>query len=212
MLPDAGNKLHTLAHDVAVSQRTFEPLAVRKMRDGKPEPDGNTIVLRAESAPEDRGAFTRMTGDSSSLPMKTVRGRSLTPADASAVLGRPALWAGHSVAGLGLARIWEDKRSEGYDPRSKRWAKTYTGATFFYGTLGAGSATAAPFVQVHESRTLDLGFQRVVTHYSPPEGSILVFDAGVAVMQKDGLYLALEASSEGLILAAASGLERVPSS
>jgi hypothetical protein len=31
-------------------------------------------------------------------------------------------------------------------------------------------------------------------------------------MQKDGLYLALDASSEGLILAAARGLERVPSS
>jgi len=46
----------------------------------------------------------------------------------------------------------------------------------------------------------------------PPEGSILVFDSGIAVMRKDGLYLALEASSEGLLLAAARGLERVPPS
>lgn len=209
MLPDAGDKLHTWEHDVAVSRRSFEPVAVRKMRDGKPEPDGNTIVLRAESVPEGRALFTRIKGDSSSLPMKTVRGRSLTPSGASAVLGRPALWDGRSVAGLGLTRIWEDKRSEGYDPRSKRWAKTYTGATFFYGTLGPGGAAAGPFVQVHESRTLDLGFQRVVTNYSPPKGSILVFDAGIAVMEKGGLHLALEASSEGLILSAARGLEQV---
>jgi hypothetical protein len=31
-------------------------------------------------------------------------------------------------------------------------------------------------------------------------------------MQKDGLYLALEASSEGLLLAAARALERLPQS
>jgi hypothetical protein len=49
-------------------------------------------------------------------------------------------------------------------------------------------------------------------NYSPPEGSILVFDAGIAVMQKDGLYVALEASSEGVLLAAARALERVPAS
>jgi hypothetical protein len=154
--------------------------------------------------------------------MKMVRRGSLTPSEASAVLGRPALWAGPSVAGLRLARIWDDERGEGYDPRSKRWAKTFSGATFYYGALdnsgnpaspaGASRAAPAPFVQVDESRTLDLGFQRVVVHYSPPEGSILVFDAGIAVMQKDGLYLELEASSESLLLAAARALERVPSS
>ena len=223
MLPDAGNKLHTWSHEVAVSQETFEPVAIRNMRDGKPGPNGDSVVLRAESVPEDRDNFTRMTRDLSRLPMKMVRTGSLTPSEASAVLGRPALWAGRSVAGLGLARIWKDERGEGYDPKSKRWAKTYTGATFYYGALDSSgnpaspagasrAATPAPFVQVDESRTLDLGFQRVVVHYSPPEGSILVFDPGIAVTQKDGLYLELEASSESLLLAAARALERVPSS
>jgi hypothetical protein len=95
--------------------------------------------------------------------------------------------------------------------------------TFFYGTLDANGDPASsrnansaakplPFVQVGESRTLDSLFQRVVTNYSPPEGSILVFDAGVAVMKKDGLFVALDASSEGVLLAAARALERVPSS
>jgi DNA-directed RNA polymerase specialized sigma24 family protein len=207
--PDAGSKLHTFTHDVAVSRQSFEPVAVREMRDGKPEADRNAIVLMAESVSEDPHDFIRVSGDMNSVPMKTVRGRSLTPSEASAVLGRPALWAGPTIAGLGLAGIRKDERSEGYDPKSGRWAKTYTGATFSY---GSGNSANSPYLQVHESRTLDLGFQRVVMHYSPPEGSILVFDSGIAVMRRDGLYLALEASNEGLLLAAARGLERAPGS
>ncbi len=223
MLPDAHNRLHKWAHDVAVSQDTFGPVAVREVRDGKPGPDGNSIVLKAESVPKDKGNFTRMPRDSSGLPLKIAWTGFFKPSEASAVLGRPALWAGHSVAGLDLARIWKDERGEGYNRKSGGWAKTYTGVTFFYGTLddngdpassrnASGPATPMPFVQVSESRTLDPLFQRVVTNYSPPEGSILVFDSGIAVMQKDGLYLALEGSSKGILLAAARTLERVPSS
>jgi DNA-directed RNA polymerase specialized sigma24 family protein len=223
MLPDAHNKLHKWAHDVAVSEETFEPVAVREVRDGKPGPDGNSIVLKAESVPKDEGNFTRMPRDSSGLPLKIAWTGFFKPSEASAVLGRPALWAGHSVAGLDLARIWKDERGEGYNRKSGGWAKTYTGVTFFYGTLddngdpassrnASGAATPMPFVQVSESRTLDSLFQRVVTNYSPPEGSILVFDARIAVMQKDGLYLALEGSSKGILRAAARTLERVPSS
>ncbi len=223
MLPDAHKRLHKWAHDVAVSKETFEPVAVRELRDGKPGPNGDSIVLEAESVPKGEGNFARMPRDPSGLPLKIGWTGFLTPSEASAVLGRPALWAGHSVAGLDLARIWKDERSEGYKRQSGGWAKTYTGATFFYGTLdengdpaisgnGSGAGTPTPFVRVSESRTLDSLFQRVVTNYSPPEGSILVFDARIAVMQKDDLYFALDASSEGVLLAAARALERVPSS
>jgi hypothetical protein len=221
MLPDARKRLHKWAYDVAVSRETFEPVAVRELRDGRPGPDGRSIVLEAESVPEDEGNFTRMPGDSRRLPLKIGWTGFLTPSEASAVLGRPALWAGQSVAGLDLARIWKDERGEGR--KSGGWAKTYTGVTFFYGTLDANgdpatsrSASSAakpmPFVQVSESRTLDSLFQRVVMNYSPPEGSILVFDAGIAVMQKDGLYVAIDGSSEGVVLAAARTLGRVPGS
>jgi DNA-directed RNA polymerase specialized sigma24 family protein len=222
-LPDARMKLHVGAYDVAVSQETFEPVAVRELRDGTPGPAGNSIVLEAESAPRGEGNFTRMPRDSNRLPLKIGWTGFLTPSEASGVLGRPALWAGQSVAGLDLARVWKDERGEGHDRRSGGWAKSYTGVTFFYGTLDANGDPASsrnatnapkpmPFVQVSESRTLDSLFQRVVMNYAPPEGSILVFDAGVAVMQKDSLYVALDASSEGVLLAAARGLERVPSS
>jgi DNA-directed RNA polymerase specialized sigma24 family protein len=223
MLPDARNRLHTWAHDVAVSRETFEPVAVRQLRDGKPGPDGMSIVLKAESLPQDEGNFTRMPRDSTGLAQRIAWTGFLTPSEASVVLGRPALWAGHRVAGLDLARIWKDERSQGYDGKKEGWTKTYSGVTFYYGTLdengdpansrnASGASRRMPFVQVSESRTLDSLFQRVVTNYSPPEGSILVFDSGIAVMKTDGLYVALEASSEGALLAAARRLERVPSS
>jgi hypothetical protein len=223
MLRDARKRRHKWAYDVAVSQKTFDPVAVRELRDGRSGPDGNSIVLEAESVPKDEVNFTRMPRDSTRLPLKIGWTGFLTPSEASGVLGRPALWAGNSVAGLDLARIWKDKRGEGYDRKNGGSAKTYTGVTFFYGTLddngnpassriGSSTAKPLPFVQVSESRTLDSLFQRVVMNYSPPEGSVLVFDAGIAVMQKDGLYVALDASSEGVLLAAARTLERVPSS
>jgi hypothetical protein len=222
-LPDARKKLHKWAHDVAVSQKTFEPVAVREVRDGRPGPNGNSIVLEAESLPKDKGKFAHMPRESNRLPLKIGWAGFLTPSDASAVLGRPALWAGYSVAGLDLARIWKDDRGEGHNRKSGGWAKSYTGVTFFYGTLdengdpasfrsASSAAKPTPFVQVSESRTLDSLFQRVVMNYSPPEGSILVFDAGIALMQKEGLYVAFDASSEGVLLAAARALERVPSS
>jgi DNA-directed RNA polymerase specialized sigma24 family protein len=221
MVPDARNRVHTLAHDVAVSQETFEPVAARELRDGKPSPDGNSIVLDAESVPLDEGNFRHTPRDSSGPTQQIAWTGFLAPSQASAVLGRPALWAGRNIAGLELARIWKDERREGYDRKSGDWAQTYTGATFFYGTLddngspvSPGNVTSVaapvPFVQVSESRTLDSGFQRVVVNYSPPEGSILVFDDAIAVMHKDGLYVALEASSERLLLKAARALVRVP--
>jgi hypothetical protein len=221
--PDARKRLHTWAHDVAVSQKTFEPVAVREVHDGRTSPHGNSIVLAAESLPEGRGNFTVIPRESNRLPLKIGWTGFLTPSDASAALGRSALWGGHSVAGLDLARIWKDERSEGHNRKNGGWAKTYTGVTFFYGTVDengdpanfrnpSGAARPMPFVQVSESLTLDPLFQRVVTNYSPPEGSILVFDAGIALMHKDGIYIALDASSEGVLLAAARALERVSGS
>jgi hypothetical protein len=50
-----------------------------------------------------------------------------------------------------------------------------------------------------------------VSDYSPPEGSVLIIGGHIGVMQAQGLHIALEASSEDLLLAAARALEPVPS-
>jgi hypothetical protein len=220
MLPDvADGKLHEWAHDVAISQSTFEPVATRDTRDGKTGPDGNSFVLSIETLPAGDGDFpTAQPHSGRSGAMRGGRGETLTPAEASTVLARPALWAGESVDGLGLARVWKNElahRAEG----STTWEELPDSVTFFYGTIEPdkwlpGIAPAGriltPFVQISETTRLYDGFQRGVSNYSPPEGTILIFGHAIAVMQKDGLYLALEGSSEQVLLAAARALAAVP--
>jgi hypothetical protein len=217
MLPDtADGRLHEWAHDVAISKESFRPVATRETRDGRPGPDGISIVESVDTLPAGEGDFTARPSSTNGVAMRFNRKGSLTAAEATAVLGRPALWAGRSVAGVALARISRDERSEGFDRQRGTWARTYTGVTFFYGAAEGGGIgippPSVPYVQIAESRTLDDGFQRGVRHYSPPAGSILVFGDHIAVMQENGLHLALESSSEELLLAAARALEPVPGS
>jgi hypothetical protein len=220
MLPDvADGKLHEWAHDVAVSQSTYQPVATRDTRDGKTGPDGNSTILQIETLPAGQGNFTLETPDTNGVAMKSERGASLTPAETTAALGQPGLWAGTSVAGLDLGSIRKNEQSVGYDPQTKTWAKTYTTVTLFYGQLdgsnrlpwvGAPNLTT-PFVQISESPTLFLGFQRGASNYSPPEGSVLIVGGRIGIMKQDGLHLALEASSEDLLLALARDLQQMPS-
>jgi hypothetical protein len=214
MLPDvADNKLHEWAHDVAVSQDTFEPVATRETRDRKLGPDGISIVLSVETLPQGEGSFTRIAPEPAVLVTRVgfTGSGSLTPSEASSVLGHTALWAGQRVAGLDLTRIWKDERAEGYDRGRGAWEKTFTGVTFLYGpTDENGNPTGERFLRLSESTTLDSGFRWGVRNFVPPEGSMLVLDGGRASLRKDGVYVALSASSEDILLSAARSLEPVP--
>jgi hypothetical protein len=220
MLPDvADGKLHAWAHDVAVSRSSYQPVATRETRDGKTGPDGNSTILKIETLAAGEGNFTRETPNTNGEAMKSERGGTMTTSEASAALGQPALWAGQSAAGLDLARIEKTTISEGYDRQSGTWAKTHTTVTLFYGKLDASSTLpgigvpnpTTPYVEVSESPTLFLGFQRGVGNYSPPEGSVFIVGGSIGIMQLGGLHLALEASSEDLLLAVARDMQQVPS-
>jgi hypothetical protein len=220
MLPDvADGKLHAWAHDVAVSQSSYQPVATRETRDGTTGPDGNSTILQIETLAAGEGNFTRETPNTNGVAMKSQPDGTLTTSEASAVLGLPALWAGQSAAGLDLAHIEKTTVSEGYDQQSRTWATTHTTVTLFYGQLAANSrlpgigtpAPTTPFVEVSASPTLFLGFQRGVSDYSPPEGSLLIVGGTIGIMQQDGLHLALEASREDLLLAVARDMQQVPS-
>jgi hypothetical protein len=218
MLPDsADNKLHAWVHDVAVSQKTFEPVATRDTRDGQTGPDGNSIILKVETLPVGAGNFARETPDHSGEAMKEEQAGTITPVEASAALGRPALWAGKSIGDLDLARIEKTSVSEGYDKTTGTWAQTHTTVTLFYGTLNSDEsppgigvpAPSAPYVEIAESPTLFFGFQRGVSNYTPPEGSLLVVGGRIGIMQADNVHLALEASTEELMVAAARALQPI---
>jgi hypothetical protein len=121
------------------------------------------------------------------------------------------LWAGESVDGLPLGRIALGTREEGLDRATGRWQMTHVGITLFYGpTTGGGIGLPQPagkYLRISETVTLDDQFQRGVRNYSPPEGKVLVFgDGDFGVMQSHGVHVFLEASSAGLVLAAAKEL------
>jgi hypothetical protein len=204
MLPDTSDgKLHEWAHDVAVSKDTLKPVAIRETRDGNLSPDGISRVESVESLRAGAGDFNAPASSNVRVGMRVERTGSLTVEEAKAVLGAPVLWAGPSVDGLKLARISRDTRSEG--------TTTHTGITLYYGpSSGGGIGTpppSGPYLQISETLTLDDAFQRGVENYSPPEGTLLVFGKGIGVMQSHGVHLALEGSSEELLLAAARALE-----
>ena len=219
MFPDvADGKLHELARDVAVSQETFEVVATRETFDGELQPDGISIVLEAESLPAGEGDFTRATPDRTGVNTQIgARDGSLTLSEASAVLGRPAVWAGRRVGGLELARVWTDVRKV-RNGGPGAW-KEFNGVTFFYGTLDEADSAPTlpalqtdpePYVRIAQSTRLDPGFRRGVRSYVPPEGSVLVNGGRLGAMYSDGVHVGIEASSEELLMAAARALEPVP--
>ena len=77
MFPNSANgKLEAWAHDVAVSQQTYKPVATRETLDGTLSPDGISLVLSINTLPSGSGEIT---GDdhtgSTSGPYKTRRAR-----------------------------------------------------------------------------------------------------------------------------------------
>jgi hypothetical protein len=106
LLPDvADGKDHELAEQVAVSKRTFEPLALRWTRDGKQGPDTLQRVLGLEFLPDGAGDFTAppaLSLDGQGF----MQGREPMPLDqARATLGRTPLWLGRAYGGLPLAAV-----------------------------------------------------------------------------------------------------------
>jgi hypothetical protein len=201
MLPDTSDgKLHEWAHDVAVAQDTLKPVATRETRDGRLSPDGISRVESVESLAA--SSFAPSSAPRPSVALRFELTGSLTRDEASAVLGAPLVAAGDSVGGLPLTRIAKEIRGDG--------SVTHDGVMLFYGPAAGGGIgqvdPSSPYVRVGETLTLDDQFQRGVRDYSPPDGSVLVFGGRIGVMQAHGVHLALEASSEDLLLAAARAL------
>jgi hypothetical protein len=119
-LPDvADGKLREWAHDVGVSRTTFEPVATRETRDGKPGPDTGARILRLETLPAGDGNFSA--GERESRDGAAVReGREpITREDAAAALGRRPLWLGPDYVGLPLAQVYKTTKAKGRQGETK---------------------------------------------------------------------------------------------
>ena len=114
LLPDvADGKDHEWAQQVAVSNRTFQPVALRETRDGEPGPGTFQRVLELELLPAGAGDFS--TSDRGTLEGRVFRqGREPISLDQARVtLGRAPLWLGREHEGLPLAQAYRETTSSG---------------------------------------------------------------------------------------------------
>jgi hypothetical protein len=108
LLPDvADGKDHEWAQQIAVSKHTYEPVALRETRDGKPGPDTLQRVLGLELIGRDPVDFTRSRPSLDGTAFKQGR-EPISRAQAATVLGRPPLWLGESYNGLPLAQVYRE--------------------------------------------------------------------------------------------------------
>jgi hypothetical protein len=105
-LPDsADGKLHEWAHDVGVSRETFEPVATRETRDGKPGPGTGARILELETLGSGEGDFTVARDDGLETVGFMGRQEPIQIGQAADALGRAPLWLGSEHAGLPLGQV-----------------------------------------------------------------------------------------------------------
>jgi hypothetical protein len=105
-LPDAADgKLHEWAHDVAISRETFEPVATRETRDGRPGPDTGARILELETLDSGEGDFTAANDDALDTLAFGGRQEPISRGQAADALGQAPLWLGRQHEGLPLGQV-----------------------------------------------------------------------------------------------------------
>jgi hypothetical protein len=103
---------HEWARQVAVSRRTFQPLALGERRDDDRRPRIRHRVLQLELLPAGSGDFTSPARDPLARRFRQDR-RPIPLEQARATLGRTPLWLGREHAGLPLAQAFRETISRG---------------------------------------------------------------------------------------------------
>jgi hypothetical protein len=127
--------------------------------------------------------------------------------------------AGRCVRALGRHPL--EIRPDGVFTRGETvWEREDVGLQFFYGTVGDEPSTYrqeddvpltdGPYVTITEG-THRSPLRRGVSRYVPPEGSLFIAAGGhMGMLVVDGVYVAIQASSEKLMIQAARALEPMP--
>jgi hypothetical protein len=265
LLPDvADGKDHEWAQQVAVSKRTYKPVALRETRDGRAGPGTLQRVLDLKMVARSAADFTTSRPSRDGTAFK--QGREPIPREqAATVLGRTPLWLGASYDGLPLAQVYRETTSVGHQQRVRltgaqaaaaikcsqqrgtaggdcfrqlglrsvevrpdgvftieapiQWSDEQRSVVLFYGSVGDDPSTYLehtvalydkPYVTLTESTHVS-PFRRDAGSYVPPEGSVFLAAGGTSgYLQRDGIQVGIETSSEGAVLAAARALTRMP--
>jgi hypothetical protein len=210
-LPDVeDDRLHEWAQEVAVARGTYEPVAKRETRDGKPGPQTGARILRMEMLPAGEGDFeappphTPLEGGAL---MCCGPGEDISLSDAESVLGRRPVWLGREFRALPLARV--SRTTYGFRPRQAEEWQTMHGVTLVYGRLlGSGQPDlASAFVRVEEVPRLHPAFRPA--SIVPAEGKAFL-SGDSAFLRAGGVYVSIQAPSEDVALAAARALRPLP--
>jgi hypothetical protein len=119
------------------------------------------------------------------------------------------------LRGLGSLRSFLIRGGKVYVQGPVVWGKEHKGVQLLYGKgtypkepigILGGPAHPGPHVHIQQTTNPHPGFFRGALGYAPPEGSVIVFGGRIGNLRRDGLYVAIEASSEELLLSAARAL------
>jgi hypothetical protein len=117
LLPDvADGKDHEWAQQVAISKRTYKPVAVREARDGRPGPGTLQRVLELQLVARDDADFATSRPSRNGTAFKQGR-EPISLEQARDVLGRTALWLGRDYDGLPLAQVYRETTNAGHQRR-----------------------------------------------------------------------------------------------
>jgi hypothetical protein len=109
LLPDVEDgKNHEWAQQVAVSRRTFEPVALRETRDGLPGPGTLRRVLELKLSPAGSGNFSAPGTRSLNGAIGRQGREPITLEQARKLLDRPLIWLGRTYGDYPLGRIYQE--------------------------------------------------------------------------------------------------------
>jgi hypothetical protein len=214
----------TRSERVAVDRESGRPLLVRGLVDGKVVAESKVTVAETVAPPQ--ADFTKPRRiPSRRLPaVANVVASKVVPIGlASSALGGRLAWMGRRFAGLPLSGVRLDTIKTGYGPGSNLHASTGAGVQLLYGERSP--AASARYVSLRESIGPQFAYGFIRPAMLPPAGRLLVrrvdveavsgeggraAPTGAVVWQgqlmRDRLYVALEASSKGLLLSAARSI------
>jgi hypothetical protein len=208
---------------VAVDTQTLKPIRVETTVDGVTQ---TATIVSIETLDPHGVAFNRpaLTPPSERPTASSVQGQMpASLADATQALGGHLLWPGASVDGVSFGSATVQRIVTGYGKSSGVPFTHSTGVELVYG--GPVDVGGSTYVRVRESVRPEMLYGFDGSRQAPPEGTMRVESSDVlmsganatavpsgakiwrGLLQKDGLYVSLEATSRALLVDAARQLE-----
>ncbi len=214
-LPAGTGEVGVRSERVAVDRKSGRPLLVRALVAGEVVAESRVRVAETVSPP--RADFTKPKRIPSRLLPEVANVVASKPVPiglASSALGGRLAWMGRRFAGLPLSGVRLDTIKTGYGPGSRLHPSTGAGVQLLYGERSPAARTG--YVSLRESIGPQFAYGFARPSMLPPAGRLLArrvhveAASGAVVWQgqlvRDRLFVALEASSKELLLAAARSI------